>query len=541
MPLSVNQSDRGTSAHSPTIGTDSPGATPHYFPYSANCGTLQGHVAAVADLDSFRIASRLNECPPLLPTIPPIAWYKTPLIGPSSAFIMDSYSSLIPSPSSISHAVNMSIRSLTSLLQLSLGLGAVAVPHKSADSTSLPLPIKNVVVLVQENLSFDNFAGGLTYNSSIDNLVHRDYCNPVDVNDPKSSVVCAQPIAKNVAPDDPDHSIAGGNMQVYSTDRPEMEHDTPDMRGFVAEQMRSYPSADKSRAAEVINYYTPDHIPVFNAMAENFVLFDRWFASVPGPTNPNRAYLTSGTSHGHGKNDDDFLQSKLPQVSIFEQLSRANVSWINYSNTTDFLPDALFYEWTAKSGKGDTNVKGLDQFYKDAKSGSLPQFTWINPECCSYMSFHPPSPINMGEGFIKSVYEAVRNSPQWNETLFVLTFDEHGGFADHVSPPEGVPAGDDLTYTETAADGKPFSFDFRRLGIRVPTVLISPWVGKGLVQNRPTHESGDFTHTSILKFLSELWNLDTLTPRVDWSPSFKHLITNKYRDSPSKLPEPADF
>ena len=445
---------------------------------------------------------------------------------------------------SISTAVTMSIRSLTRVLQLSLGLGAVAVPQTqpatSSSSSSLDNPIKNVVVLVQENLSFDNFAGGLTYNSTIDGLANREYCNPTNITDPNSPVVCAKPIAKNVAPDDPDHSIAGGNMQIYGYDHPSSD-DAPDMRGFVTEQIRSYPDANKKRAAEVINYYTPEHIPVFNAMAENFVLFDRWFASVPGPTNPNRAYLTSGTSHGHGENDNDFLTSSLPQKSVFEQLSDAGISWINYSNTTDFLPDAQFYEWTAKSGKADTNVKPLDQFYKDAASGSLPQFTWINPECCSYMSFHPPSPINMGEGFIKSVYEAVRNSPQWNETLFVLTFDEHGGFADHVSPPENVPAGDDLTYTETAGDDKPFSFAFDRLGVRVPTVLMSPWVGKGLVQNRPTDESGDFTHTSILKFVSELWNLDILTPRVDWSPSFKHLITNEYRDSPSKLPEPADF
>jgi phospholipase C len=277
-------------------------------------------------------------------------------------------------------------------------------------------------------------------------------------------------------------------------------------------------------------------------MAENFVLFDRWFAAVPGPTNPNRAYLTSGTSHGHGTNDPDFDRSALPQRSIFEQLSANNISWINYSNTTGFLPDALFYRWTAMSGLGETNVRPIDQFYRDAKAGTLPQFTWINPECCSYMSFHPPSPINMGEGWIKSVYEALRSSPQWHETLFILTFDEHGGFADHVPPPENVPAGDDLTYTETAPDGKVSTFAFDRLGIRVPTVLMSPWVGKGVVQNRPTDQTGEFTHTSILKFVADLWGLEYLSPRVAWSASFAHLITDTYReDTPETLPQPADF
>ncbi|KAA8647794.1 hypothetical protein EYZ11_004708 [Aspergillus tanneri] len=432
----------------------------------------------------------------------------------------------------------MSILSLVTFFSL----GVAGLPHGPAAQSS-GSPIKNVVVLVQENLSFDTFAGGLTYNPDIDGLVNTKYCNPANVSDVNSPKVCAEPIAKNVAPDDPDHSISGGNQQVYSTYHPTNKNDVPSMQGFVTEQIISYGlDGDLERAAEVINYYTPEHVPVFNAMAENFVLFDRWFASVPGPTNPNRAYLTSGTSHGHGTNDNDFLTSSLPQVSIFEQLSNANISWINYSNTTDFLPDAQFYQWTAKSGKADTNVKPLNQFFKDAQSGSLPRFTWINPECCSYMSFHPPSPINMGEGFIKSIYEAVRSSPQWHETLFILTFDEHGGFADHVSPPENVPAGDDLTYTEKAKDGKSITFGFDRLGIRVPTVLISPWVGKGIVQNSPSDQSGEYTHTSILKFVADLWDLDILTPRVAWSPNFNHLITNTFRDdTPEKLPSPADF
>jgi phospholipase C len=147
----------------------------------------------------------------------------------------------------------------------------------------------------------------------------------------------------------------------------------------------------------------------------------------------------------------------------------------------------------------------------------------------------------MGETFVKGIYEAIRNSPQWNETLFILTWDEHGGFADHVSPPVDVPAGDSLTYTEAAGDGEQYTFHFDRLGVRVPTVLISPWVQKGLVQHAP--DSGnEFTHTSIIKFVSELWGLDSLSPRVDWSPSFSGLITNSFRDdTPEKLPNAADF
>jgi phospholipase C len=319
------------------------------------------------------------------------------------------------------------------------------------------------------------------------------------------------------------------------------------MRGFVTEQSNTFDTLNKTRAAEAINYYTPDQVRVFNEMAENFVLFDRWFAAVPGPTNPNRAYLTSGTSHGHGKNDNAFNIYGLPQRSIFQQLSEAGISWINYQNSTTgpglgFNPDAAFYSWTLTSGAYKTNIAPLDQFYADAKAGELPKFTYINPECCSYQSFHPPSPITLGENFIKGIYEAVRNSPQWDETLFILTFDEHGGFGDHVPPPVNVPAGDGLIYTETAQDGKNITFNFQRLGVRVPTLVISPWVGKGVIENKGINNGGEYTHTSILKFLQNLWGLDSLSPRVDYSSTFEHLITDDLRtDTPATLVNPYPY
>jgi phospholipase C len=319
------------------------------------------------------------------------------------------------------------------------------------------------------------------------------------------------------------------------------------MRGFVTEQSLSFKTVNKTRAAEVMNFYTPDQMRVFNTMAENFVMFDRWFAAVPGPTNPNRAYITSGTSHGHGQNDNAFNIFGLPQKSIFQQLTEHDISWINYQNSTTgpglgFNPDAAFYSWTNTSGAINTNVKPLDDFYTAAAAGKLPQFTYINPECCSFQSFHPPSPITLGETFIKGIYEAVRNSPQWEETLFILTFDEHGGFADHVPPPVDVPAGDSITYTEKAPNGLNVTFDFTRLGIRVPTLLISPWVEKGLIEKKGTNNGGEYTHTSIMAFLNELWGLETLTPRIKYSSTFEHLITNNLRkDTPAQLPNPEPF
>lgn len=220
---------------------------------------------------------------------------------------------------------------------------------------------------------------------------------------------------------------------------------------------------------------------------------------------------------------------------------------MNYQNSTigpglGFNPDAAFYEWTAKSGANITNIAPLTKFYEDAKAGTLPELTYINPECCSYQSYHPPSPISMGEGFIKGIYEALRSSPQWDTTLFILTFDEHGGFGDHVPPPTNIPAGDSITYTETAPDGKDFVFDFKRLGVRVPTLLISPWVKKGVVETKGRNRGGEYSHTSILRTLNELWGLEDLTERVEWSSSFEHLVQDtKRRNTPAVLPNPTSW
>ncbi|KAH8776807.1 phosphoesterase [Hyaloscypha sp. PMI_1271] len=429
---------------------------------------------------------------------------------------------------------------------------ALAVPN-IANKGDWKSKIKNVVILVEENRSFDTFAGGLSYRKKIDGLLHHNYCNSMKASDPtQKDDVCAEPRANDVAPDDPNHSISGVNIQLFSTWHPDEAvvgagHQRENMRGFVTEQSYTYKTLNKTRAAEAINYYTPDQVRVFNQMAENFVLFDRWFAAVPGPTNPNRAYLTSGTSHGHGKNDNAFNVYGLPQRSIFQQLSEAGISWMNYQNSTTgpglgFNPDAAFYTWTKTSGAYKTNIAPLTQFYADAKAGRLPKLTYINPECCSYQSFHPPSPITLGENFIKGIYEAVRNSPQWESTLFILTFDEHGGFGDHVPPPVNVPAGDGLLYTETAPDGKNITFDFKRLGVRVPTLLISPWVSKGVVEKKGRNNGREYTHTSILKFLQNLWGLDSLSPRVDYSASFEHLITDDYRtNTPATLVNPHPY
>jgi phospholipase C len=175
----------------------------------------------------------------------------------------------------------------------------------------------------------------------------------------------------------------------------------------------------------------------------------------------------------------------LPQLSIFQQLSEKNISWINYSNTSGFNPDSAFLHLVCLLRENRNERQTLCEILRRRRKRNTAAVQLHQSRVLQlHQSFHPPSPVTDGEMFIKKVYESLRASPQWNETFFIMVFDEHGGFADHVPPPTNVPAGDNLKYTEAAPDGKNVTFDFTRLGVRVPALVISPWVGKGVIEER---------------------------------------------------------
>lgn len=228
-------------------------------------------------------------------------------------------------------------------------------------------------------------------------------------------------------------------------------------------------------------------------------------------------------------------------MSIFQKLNETGYGWINYHDPMGGTgPDAAFYNWTYNSGNYD-NIVPLANFYTDAAAGNLTDFSFLNPSCCGVgtNSMHPSGLVSDGEALIRNVYQSLRSSPQWNQSLLIVTFDESGGFYDHVPPPL-VPAPDDLTYTSTAPDGEVYTFPFNRLGGRIPTLLISPWVGKGVVEQNGTNANGEnvsYSATSILRTLGYLWGFEPFNARVEASPSFEHLITGKYRnDAPNTLP-----
>lgn len=268
--------------------------------------------------------------------------------------------------------------------------------------------------------------------------------------------------------------------------------------------------------------------------------------SLSQPTNPNRLCAIAGTADGHGNNDNSFDVSGIPIKGIFEEASSKGISWLNYDGTNGaFLPDSLFFNWTAQNAK--SKVVPVENFFQDAYLGQLPQLSYINPSCCGLNtnSMHPTGNVSYGQVFVKQIYEALRNGPLWDETLLLLTYDETGGFADHVPAPLAVRP-DNVTYTEKAHDGESYTLTFDRYGGRMPTWLISPYTPAGHIENYgvnpATGKPEPYSATSVLKTLGLLWDFADFTPRVSNSPSFDHLIGPSARENtPQQLAVPQTF
>lgn len=220
----------------------------------------------------------------------------------------------------------------------------------------------------------------------------------------------------------------------------------------------------------------PEVIPAYRALATEYAVFDRWFASVPASTQPNRFYIHSATSFGAMSNVREDLVQGFPQKTIFDSISNAGHSFgIYYQN----IPATLFYRNLRKLKYVNKFHDYTLKFKQHASRGILPNYVVVEQRYFDLKVLpanddHPSHDVSQGQAFVKEVYETLRASPQWEEMLFVITYDEHGGFYDHVpTPVNNVPNPDGLVGPE------PYYFDFKRLGVRVPTIIISPWINKG--------------------------------------------------------------
>ena len=379
-----------------------------------------------------------------------------------------------------------------------------------------------------ENRSFDHTLGFLKkQNSDIDGcLPGEEGCtNKLDPNESSESFTLLDNAGNVVI--NPKHSIKESTLQVYGYYDPVPDGTSPTMNGFI----KSYTSANPD-PSQIMQCFTPEHLPIMTTLAQEFGVFDGWHASVPGPTMVNRAHAFSATSNGMGTNDVETIFRGLPQKSMFRQALDMGLDigvYFSDGPTTIQMKDMRSREVLHKQHR-------LNKLFEDIADGALPDLSWSEPAYFNsdhdYKATdqHPDHDISLGENLIKDIYEPLRASPLWNETAFIITYDEHGGFFDHVALPENIPSPDGINSTDDP-------FDFTRLDVRIPTMIVSPYIPKGSVYHAAnwTNEvdadpgTGAFDHTSIMstilhKILAPQEGFDMpeyLTARDYWAATFE--------------------
>lgn len=395
-------------------------------------------------------------------------------------------------------------------------------------------PIKTIVVVMMENRSFDHMLGWLkSSRPDIDGLTGLE-SNRLSGSDPSSPEIFVSDDAVFID-SDPGHSFQAIREQIFGSS--DTSAIPAPMNGFAQQAA----SMGEGMARTVMSGFAPENVPIYTALADEFGVFDRWFASAPTSTQPNRFYAHSATSHGAMSNVRHDLIHGFPQKTIFDSLDDEGLSFgIYYQN----IPATLFFKSLRKL-KHSLNFHNYKFSFKmHARMGKLPNYAVIEQryfdcELLPANDDHPSHDVARGQRFVKEIYETLRASPQWNETALLITYDEHGGFYDHVpTPVKGVPNPDGIIGPE------PYYFKFDRLGVRVPTFLISPWIEKGTVIHEPNGptETSQFEHSSIPATVKKLFNMKSsyLTRRDAWAGTFESYFSLRKTprpDCPEKLPE----
>ena len=256
----------------------------------------------------------------------------------------------------------------------------------------------------------------------------------------------------------------------------------------------------KGSGPVAMGYWDQTDIPFYYGLGETFPLADRWFSSVMAQTYPNRRFLIAGTAAGIvSTTGAALIAPEPPNGTVFEQLHAHGITWRNYYND---LPAAIGVIPKVLA-KYPHNIAKDDQFLADAAAGKLPSVSYVDPNF-SHQSEEDPQDIRIGEQFAAKIINAVMYGPAWAKTLLVWTYDEHGGYYDHVPPPRAIKP-DNIPPDITVPPYLPGAYD--RYGFRVPAVIVSPYARKKYV----SHVVHD--HTSILKLIETKWNLPALTFR----------------------------
>lgn len=402
-------------------------------------------------------------------------------------------------------------------------------------------PIKHVVVLMLENRSFDQMLGCMP---GVDGVSDEN------VNYDASGKPYRQlPGAQDVLRLDPTHGLRSVLAQMNAGEPladPEMPldfmkwlktvHHTmasliplmeegweklkdrffimgAPMTGFVKQFAADYPDSTHDERQQIMSYFARGELPALHCLAEHFTICEQWYSSVPGPTWSNRLFLHSGTSAGttwmpHGKSQVG-LPYMFNQRTIYDELSAKGISWRVYFH--DF-PQVLAL---ANMRKPDArpNIVAIDEWENDLRKlgASFPSFSFIEP---AYFDFnvpgnddHPPHNAQEAQKLIARIYNSLRNSSIWERSLLVITYDEHGGFYDHVNPP-----------TVIAPDNLQTEYSFNQLGVRVPALLVSPYAQKAIYR-------GVLDHTSVGAYLVERFGIAPLGARMANAQSLSDALT----------------
>jgi len=375
----------------------------------------------------------------------------------------------------------------TTTLRRSTGSTPTSVPHILRKPGSRPNPalaegtdtlpqIEHIVVLMMENHSYDDHFGML---KRADGFKLGSDGLPVDANPYNGQLLKAFHMPSSCQLE----HVPGQNWNASHLSFNNGRND-----GFV-----------KASGPVAMGYWDSTDIPFYYGLAETFPVCDRFFCSVLAQTYPNRRFLIAGTAAGIVSTSNEALTAPPPpNGTIFERLDAHNISWRNYYND---LPSVAVIPSVAS--KNPNKLVKASQFFTDAAAGKLPAFSVVDPNF-GHQSEEDPQDIRVGERYAGDIINAAMHGPAWAKTLLIWTFDEHGGYYDHVPPPRAIRP-DGIPPDITSPPDLPGAYD--RYGFRVPTVIVSPYAKRDYV----SHVTHDIT--SILGLIETKWNLPALTYR----------------------------
>jgi len=389
-------------------------------------------------------------------------------------------------------------------------------------------PIKHVILIILENRSFDQILGyrsSKPYPFTVDgiNLTKPHFNVGID-----GTIYEQLPVKKFAGEDDCEHDLEETITGIG---------EKLDMSGFVKAQQShkeildpadrdSFPKGSKPcPPEEVMGYYPEGSLPVFDYLADNFLVCDRWFSSVPSATYCNKIFALTSDSKGEIFNACKIHRHlEYDQESIFERLNDAKIPYKVYWND---LPFCILL----KKQRNPHNLSKYFHFSKfkdDVISGKLPYLSIVETEY-TYESLNDrssPYKHMTGERLVATVYDAVRsNNSVWESSIIFLYYDENGGFYDHVLPPKTVAPHDNFNSEGKYGAYPHWTFD--RYGVRVPAMLISPWVAAGVC-------SQIYDHTSVLAYILRTLGLRHLTNRDAQANDFTNVLLESKREIPFK-------